>query len=793
MEGKRGLSQWIAETIVQRRVLVLVALFLTLLVAIPYALKITFDFSPEALLGSDDSAFAQRTEEMFGGKTRFIILALEATSDEDVFAPDALNWQYSVTKALIKEPRIKKTQGLATIRVPNKVAFFDGKQYEWLFGTGNHSDETAAKLRETVANIDQFKGTVVSEDMRLTAMAVFLHDDDNKIDELSEVVSIIERILAEHPCPDGFKTHLSGLPYVRVGIIDMLKSDLTFLMPIAGVFFGVVLVFLFRCSAAVALPAVALGTGLVWTIAALAWAREPINIITNVMPIILLVIGVSNCVHILGRYAEENAKTDDRIVALQRAMAHMIPSCFLTTLTTAIGFLSMLFTSSVVLQGFGWQSAMGLALIYVALIAVFGALAVWFRAPAIYQNEASSIQNRFAERVCVMSVHKPWIAIVLAFLTASVALAAAVGLAGFAGVKRNSFLVETVEKDSPVVASMSLIEDKLGGFIQCEVILETDDPELLTTTDTLNQIREIEEQFERYKEVSHVTSWATIFELVDGFALGDKAFVGGEAIKDNVYNVRRIDQMRYRLQKKRGSSGLSQYLTRDETAGRILVSLTDLGSLRGRELIGELESALAKEFPPDSGIRWKLTGEGYHDLYALDGFVSELFISLVIASLSIFVVLAFFFRSLKFGLISVLPNVTPLLFTLGYMGLCGYDLNAANVTVFAIGLGIAVDDTIHFLARFHDEYSSDGLVIPAIRRTARGSGRAIVLTTVLIVCGMILILLSSSFVPTKRFAELTIVTMMAALIGDLILLPAIIKIAYRDQPVERSLGGESAN
>ena len=781
MEGKRGLSHWIAKTIVQRRVLVLVALFLTLLVAVPYALKITFDFSPEALLGSDKSEFAQRTEDMFGGKTRFIVLALEATGDEDVFAPDALNWQYNVTKALIKEPRIRKTQGLATIRLPNKVAFFDGKKYEWLFGTGKHSDESAALLRETVDSIDQFKGTVVSEDMRLTAIAAFLHDEDEKIDELAEIVGLIDGILVEYPCPDGFKTHLSGLPYVRVGIIDMLKSDLTFLMPIAAVFFGIVLIFLFRCSAAVALPAVALGLGLAWTIGALAWAQEPINIITNVMPIILLVIGVSNCVHILSRYAEENAKTDDRIVALQRAMTHMIPSCLLTTLTTAIGFLSMLFTSSAVLQGFGWQSAMGLALIYVALIAVFGSLGVWFRAPAIYQNEESAVENRFAERICTVAIEKPWIAIVLAFFAASVALAAAVGLPGFGGVELNSFLVETVEKGSPVVESMRLIEDKLGGFIQCEVILETDDPELLTAPDTLNRVRRIAEQFEEYEEVSHVTSWATIFELADVFVLGQKVFVDGEAIEDDVYNVRRLDQMRYGLQKKRGSSGLSQYLTRDEAAGRILVSLTDLGSLRGRELIAELELALAEEFPPDCGVQWTLTGEGYHDLHALDGFVSELFISLVIASLSIFIVLACFFRSVKFGLISILPNVTPLLFTLGYMGLCGYDLNAANVTVFAIGLGIAVDDTIHFLARFHDEYSADGLVVPAIRRTARGSGRAIVLTTVLIVCGMTLIFLNSSFVPTKRFAELTIVTMMAALVGDLILLPAIVKIAYRDR------------
>lgn len=781
MEGKRGLSQWIAGTILQRRVLVLVALFLTLLVAVPWATKITFDFSPEALLGKDDSEFARRTHEMFGSERRFIVLALAATGDEDIFAPEALKWQYDVTRALVDEPRIRKARGLATIRVPNKVAFFDGKKYNWLFETRDHDAESASRLRDSVTSVDQFMGTVVSEDMRLTAMAAFLHDEDNKIDELAEVVDVIEGILRDHPCPDGFETHLSGLAYVRVSIIGLLKSDLTFLMPISSVFFGIVLIFLFRCSAAVALPSIALGIGLAWTIGTLAWAQEPINIITNVMPIILMVIGVSNCVHILSRYAEENANSDNRSTALKLAMAHMIPACLLTTLTTALGFLSLLFTSSRVLQGFGWQSAMGLAMIYIALVTVFGTLGYWFRAPAIFKKEESSLENRFAERVCMTSIKKPWVAILISFLVASVAIVAAIGFPGFDGVQINSFLVETIEEDTPAVASLNLIEKKLGGFIQAEVILQTDDPELLTRTDTLNRVRGIAEKFERYEEVSHVTSWASIFELADGFAVGEKVFAKGEDVQDSVYNVRRIDQIRYGLQKKRGSSGLNQYLTRDESMGRVLLSLTDLGSLRGRELIAELELELAKQFPPGCGLTTRLTGQGYHDLHALDGFVSELFLSLVAASLAIFVVLAIFFRSLKFGLISILPNITPLLFTLGYMGLRGYDLNAANVTVFAIGLGIAVDDTIHFLARFHDEYATDGMLVPAIRRTARGSGRAIMLTTVLIVCGMLLIFLNSSFVPTKRFAELTIVTMMAALLGDLVLLPAMIKIAYRDR------------
>jgi len=242
--------------------------------------------------------------------------------------------------------------------------------------------------------------------------------------------------------------------------------------------------------------------------------------------------------------------------------------------------------------------------------------------------------------------------------------------------------------------------------------------------------------------------------------------------------LRRIEDQ---LLKKRNSSGLSLFLTKDQLEARLLINLKDTGSVRGREIIEDLEYLLAKEFPNPGPVQFKLTGEMYVGLYALDNFVMELLASLFVATLIIIIiVLGVFFRSVKLGFISIVPNMTPLVVTLGYMGIRGYDLNVANVTVFAIGLGIAVDDTIHFLSRYRDGFLVDGKVVPAIARTARGSGTAIVLTTVLIIGGMA-VLLNSSFIPTKRFAELTIVTMMAALAGDLLTLPAIIRLVDRDR------------
>src|SRR5262249_39720131 len=184
-------------------------------------------------------------------------------------------------------------------------------------------------------------------------------------------------------------------------------------------------------------------------------------------------------------------------------------------------------------------------------------------------------------------------------------------------------------------------------------------------------------------------------------------------------------------------------------------------------------------FPPGGSIEARLTGEAYVNAFALTTLIGDLFYSLLTASLVIFTLIALEFRSLRAGLIAALPNLTPLLVTLGYMGLRGYDMNVANVIVFTICLGLADNNTIHFLYRFREELHTGHDVPHTIQQTFHGTERTIVATNLLLLAGMS-ILLFSSFVPTRRFAELTCVTIIGNLLGILLLLPTCLILAWRE-------------
>ena len=192
---------------------------------------------------------------------------------------------------------------------------------------------------------------------------------------------------------------------------------------------------------------------------------------------------------------------------------------------------------------------------------------------------------------------------------------------------------------------------------------------------------------------------------------------------------------------------------------------------------------MQQDLPQDIG--YTVTGDAALHAICMDVFVRDLFVSLIAASGVIFALIAVLFRSLRTGLIATVPNLFPLIITIGWMKVRGFELNAGNVIVFAIGLGIAVDDTIHFLARYRLEMLRHSDQLAAVRATMQSCGQAIILTTILIVCG-ISVLAFSDFVPTRRFAELTAVTMLAALPGDLVLLPCLLVLFKRSGRFQRA-------
>jgi predicted RND superfamily exporter protein len=759
-----------AHWIVRYPAPVLVGLAIVTAAASWLAVRIPFDFAIQAVFAGGDDLVrdAEEFKRTFRYEDSVLMVVVEATGAADVLAKESLTWQVQVARLLDAVPRVNRIEAVATMQVPriNFARPFD-LEANPLIHELPVDDATESRVREVVNRSKLAEGSLLSADRTVAALLLFVDPEARDLADMRAVVTAVRALLHDHPPPDGYRLHLSGLPALRVDIVDNLQQDQAFLLPLAGTFFLAALGLAFRRISGSLVPLLSIGIGLAWTLGMMVLMGESFNIISNILPVLLMIIGVSNSAHIVARYAEDAVAThDNRRLAAERAITHMSKACFLTLLTTAVGFFSLMTARSDVLRDFGWQTAMGLGFLYFSMLITLGSMLPFFRPPrhGIHAGRRQGLLTYavlFAEWMVLK--HRTFTLVATTVLTAASVWAGK-------NVIVNSYVIETYDEDHPTVRTMRLIERKLAGLMPLEISLRADNPERFFEPQNYRRIAELEEFATQHEAVLLSRSYVDLFQEIYANVKRDQGLrdelpaLGAEGA-DRIAAARRYT---------RRVADLVQYdafLTPDETRARILLKLRDVGTRDTLVLIRRLEAKIAELFGPESGITARLTGDAYVNAKALDMIIRDLLTSFATASLIIFGIIAVLFRSLRLGLIATLPNVTPLLFTLGYMGLRGYHLNMGNVIVFAISLGIAVDNTIHYLFRFREEMKIDHDRAEAAQRSLHGTGRAIVLTSLLTVCGLA-VLMFSDFVPTRRFAELTSLTMAAALLGDLFLLPA---------------------
>jgi predicted RND superfamily exporter protein len=748
--------------------------------------RIQFDFSPQSVNAGDTDAieFAEQFKQTFGYEDALLFVVMEATGDRDVLDKEALQWQATIAEELLQLDQIAAVQTVATLQLP-QFSFSSQNEVATVPAIDRFPVDTATenRLRGLVESSGMLKGTLLSADYTVAGILVVIDPGERDVKSMRAVVNSVRQALQDMPPPESYRLELAGLPVLRVDIVENLQADQALILPLAAVFFLAALGVVFRRPSGTIIPLLAVGAGLAWTIAILVAAGQSLNIMSNILPVLLLIIGVSNSVHIICRFAEEAGKPGrDLRTATVETMTRMWFACLLTFATTAIGFGSLVAARNDLLRSFGWQTSLGLGLLYISVMLVPGTLLPFFRPPR--SGHSSGGEPSGLERVAAA------VGYAVARHSKTALAAGLLIVAGAFWVSRglvvNSSMIETYEDDHPTIRAMRVVEAKLAGILPIEVSLQVDDPQTFLSPEIYRKVREFTDDALQQPGVLFARSYADIHQDVyANFRNDPKLFDELPGLDEKgASRIRRTDSL---IRRAGDSIHYETFVSRDGKQARILLRVRDIGSLKMLVVIDHLNEKLQDTFGTEPAIRYRLTGDAYLNARAMDGFVRDLFSSLLLATVTIFSIIGLLFRSVRYGLISVIPNLAPLAVTLGYIGLRGYDLNAGNVIVFAISLGIAVDNTIHLLSRYREEAAQGGDVAQAIKRSYVGTGRAIVLTTGLIVAGL-LILFFSDFLPTRRFAELMSVTMIAALFGNLFLLPACIVLFRKRDTTAKPVG-----
>jgi uncharacterized protein len=751
----------------------ILVLFAVLTVAsLALSTKLPIDFSPETIFhGNDDLVEPQEAfVKTFGVHRHVVLVVLESLDETTLLEPAHLTWMYDSSAALIAHPEIDDTFSLANIKVPKAGIMPFMPMLPMPVVTESPVTQAEAEaLRDAMARSGKLGEQWVSQDKKLGLMVLNLNQNIQKIEDLSKLVHDIKLTLAQYKIPATLRFSLAGLPAIRSDVVESLKTDQTTIIPLAGLLFLTLLTLIFRKPVGIALPLASVGIGIVWSMAVYVLMDQAITVVSNALPILLMIIGISNGVHIVGRYTEESRlDPTHKAAAAHRTMSHMILACGLTILTTAIGFASLLAARSELLTSMGWQSVSGLALLYLSMVLLFSLFLGKFEAPN-QPNSKTPVAAfvRFISRR-VVQYRFAWFAIALSCIAA--------GLWSASSVKINSEFMETYTEEHPMMQTLETIDKKLGGFLRLEVWVDAKEDDLLTP-ENFARLHKLQSLADSHPAILSSFSYVDIhqhllresgqFEGVPPLPTPDEKGLNQLKVIRSTVDLLHEIFLPY------------NFITRDQSQARILLRMSDIGTRESLKVIAEIEDTIREVFPESSNTQVKLTGEVYVNSVAVDRFIRDLSYSFAGAALVIFAIIALLFRSVLFGLVAILPNMTPLILTMGYMGMKGYDLNAGNVVVFSLSLGIAVDNTIHFLTRFREEIQNHS-IHDALRRTGEFTGRAIVLSSLITLSGLAVLTLSE-FNPTRHFAELTGFTMLSALMGDLILLPATLAVCWPDK------------
>lgn len=759
--------QKLAKWILENRAMTLVVVVAIAVLAAAQLPRLQFDFTPQQIFlsASEDFDYRETFAERFGREDNLVFVRVAAP---DIYDPSVLRFLRDATEALGELDDVESADSIVTMPLPRA-----GDEPGSIRVSGVISPdepiiaERAQRLRELVVAEPLAHGRLVDEAGTRTLIVTRLRTDIQAVDDLRAALADIDVVLSALPVAETPVTgwELRGIPPMRTRVVDELFADQMTFVPIIGVLYALILLVLFRRFAGVALPLAVVGLSLLCLLGLMAAAGSTLNIINNVLPSLVFVIAASDSIHMLQRDAEESARGASRAESVVLTIRHTGLACLLTSVTTAVGFFSLGAADTQLLREFAWQAGVGVLFAFGATIAICGIALASFRPVrrSLRADETSGILGPMAEAVLT----HPRIVLALGglFVAGAVALVTTVRV--------DARMLDVFGDDPEARQVTDEIQKEFGGVLPIEISLEGDSRQTFSDPRRYGEIDRLQQFAASQPEVLSTQSIIDFHQPVRALLLGDPAE------RDVMPATReQVAQIQIVLDGEEAArEGTARFVHDEFRNARILVRVADVGGRALRALSARLDDELRKSFGDDPAVTWVQTGDAYIAARSFDAFVRDLLGSLFGAFVVIFALMAVVFRSLRLALIAMVPNALPLLLAAAYMGFAGIPLDVTTMTIFAIGLGLAVDDSIHFIARFREEVAQQP-VREALVATYTGAGRAIVLSSVLLFIGMAALQLSN-FAPSQIFSTLMMLIIAGAVFADLVILPPLLLLGYR--------------
>ena len=770
------MSRVLARVIYRWRYPLCAFIVLGAIVLAPRANITHIDNDVTAWFSKDDPVYRdyERFRTEFGG-TRALIIALKADSPDLLFNRDALRTLERITEDIERVDTVQQVYSLATATIvqamppaaaaPAQAAGAEGHEEGGLDVRPlleNLETREPADIKRRALADDLIRGDLVSADARTTAIIV--NFDEDRIDEVR--AGVIQQIhaLVDPRLPRGIAAYYNGSleiseTYNRITLDNQRKfTPPIFLFTILAIYFS------FRSFRKTFLAMFAVLVSVLWTLGLYSLMGFSYNVLASMLVPLVVVLAIADDVHIMQHWDEERRHGDVEH-AFKATVSHLAAPLLGASATTALGMLSLATSSVVAVRSFGIGSAVGIMVDFAISLVLMPTLL------SLVKPETSETPHERYFIAPLRSIARFSCAHPGKVLAATIAMSV-IAAFGILRLRVDTNHISFFSSSHPLGQSAAVIDKELGGVYSFQIMLEGA-PDSLKTPAALQRLDRLQEELRTFPNVRKVTSVADYVkrinkELNDGRAEANVVPNDANTIAQELFVFALGGEGRHELER---------VVASDYSRAQISIKLQSMSS---DLVLEQVESAdrLAKEAFAGTGIRVMTTGSG-RLFSTLDHYlVMSQLSSFGTAFFTVFGVIFIVFRSFRFGVLTIAPNVLPVLAVLGIMGYLDISMNVATVMVASVALGIVDDDTIHFINRYRREAASGASTDEAIETATAHEGRAS-LTTAIINSAGYAVLLLSEYKPTAWFGGLLALTMAAAFLAEVFILPATIKLLPR--------------
>lgn len=751
----------IADFILKNRPGILVVVMLASIFMGYQASKVRITFNGGKVLPVTDSAYIRYNQfkKLFGQDATTMVFGFKSPK---IFDKDIYNHWHTIANHI---KAIKGVSGVLSIaNVYDLVKDTVQHKYTLKPLTPNllTSNKQADSVKQKFLSLPFYKGLVLSEDGQSTLMAVTF---DSKIINTPKRVPILKEIQREgkqFEQEHHIQIHYSGLPLIRTVVGDLIKNEFVLFLGLSLLITLSILTFIFRSFYAVFFPALVVLTGVACSLGTLVLMHYEITILTGIMPSLVVIIGVPNSVFILNKYYYEYSLSGNKMEAMHIAIQKAGITTFVANVTTAIGFAVLCFTNSELLVQFGMVASTSIIATYVLSIILIPIIFSYLPSP---KERQSKIKDRRVMQALLTKLdylvhhHRGGIYITTIVLVI-------VCLFGISLINVNSYVVDDLPQRNNTLEDLRFFESNFKGVLPLEVSIDTKRKNGVMNNALIHKVEKLETLISSQPEFSRSLS------LTQGLKFLTQSFYGG---KPEYYRLPDgLEQgfiLSYAGNSGKSTDMLKSYLDSTRRFTRVTFEMVDIGSKKMNVVLKELQPQIDSIFNPNK-YHVELTGSSIIFIKGANYMVTNLYESLAWAILLIAGVMWVLFRGAKMIMISLLPNLIPLIITAGLMGFFGIPLKPSSILIFSIAMGISSDQTIYFITRYrHELRHTKKSISTIVSDTIKETGISMIYIAVILFFGFG-IFSGSTFGGIQAIGILISITLLVSMISNLTLLPA---------------------